>query len=221
MTDDIEEVVARHFQEWGPIDRVRVLTSRGVGFVTYASEANAQFAKEAMAHQALDHAEVLNVRWATVDPNPLAQKREAHRLEEQAAEAVRRALPADYVAEIEGRDPDASKRRRVEGAFGLQGYHAPDDVWYAAEKARLAASGAEAGAGALEAPERRLLIEGAGVREQGAGAGGGILPGSTLAALQSYAAGPGIKLTAGNPTASAAPAGPLVGYGSDDDDASD
>ena len=108
-----------------------MLTSRGVAFVTYSSEANAQFAKEAMAHQALDHSEILNVRWATVDPNPQAAVREARNIEAQAAEAVRRALPADFVAEIEGRDPEASKRKRIEGAFGLQGYEAPDDIWYA------------------------------------------------------------------------------------------
>jgi len=211
VTDDIEEVVARHFSEWGPVERIRVLTSRGVGFVTYAHEANAQFAKEAMAHQALDHNEVLNVRWATVDPNPVAQKREVHRIEEQAAEAIRRALPAEYVAEIEGRDPEAKKRRRVEGGFGLQGYEAPDDVWYAAEKARL------------EAPEERLLIEDAGMQggegkqQKEEETGGGILSGSTLAALQSYSGGSGIRLTTSNTAATAAPAGPLVGYGSDDD----
>lgn len=38
VTDDIEEIVARHFQEWGQIERVRVLTSRGVAFVTYSNE---------------------------------------------------------------------------------------------------------------------------------------------------------------------------------------
>ena len=38
VTDDIEEIVARHFQEWGQIDRIRVLTARGVAFVTYSNE---------------------------------------------------------------------------------------------------------------------------------------------------------------------------------------
>lgn len=51
VTDDIEEVVARHFAEWGEIERIRVLTSRGVAFVTYTTLAQAEFAKEAMAHQ--------------------------------------------------------------------------------------------------------------------------------------------------------------------------
>ena len=77
-----------------------------------------EFAKEAMAHQPLDNNETLNVRWATVDPNPQAQKREVRKIEEQAAEAIRRALPAEYVAEIEGRGEgweDARKRRKIEG----------------------------------------------------------------------------------------------------------
>ena len=43
-SDDIEEVVSRHFAEWGQIERTRVLTGRGVAFVTYSSESNAQFA---------------------------------------------------------------------------------------------------------------------------------------------------------------------------------
>ncbi|KAL8684810.1 MAG: hypothetical protein Q9224_006121, partial [Gallowayella concinna] len=128
VTDDIEEIVARHFAEWGQVERTRVLTARGVAFVTYSNEANSQFAKEAMAHQALDHNEVLNVRWATMDPNPLAQKREARKIEEQAAEAVRRALPEEFVREIEGRDPEARKKRRIEGGFGLEGYEAPDEI---------------------------------------------------------------------------------------------
>ena len=108
-----------------------------------------------MAHQALDHAEVLNVRWATVDPNPLAAKREARAIDEQAAEAVRRALPAEYVAQLEGRAPARAladndnhnndnvaaggvrKRARIEAgpsegssslSFGLEGYRAPDAV---------------------------------------------------------------------------------------------
>ncbi|KAK9448750.1 uncharacterized protein V1518DRAFT_418096 [Limtongia smithiae] len=101
VSDDIEEVVARHFAEWGDIERIRVLNSRGVAFVTYVNEANAQFAKEAMAHQSLDHSEVLNVRWASVDPNPLAKAREQRNMEEQAAEAVRRMLPPEFLQQLQ------------------------------------------------------------------------------------------------------------------------
>ncbi|KAL1968951.1 hypothetical protein VTN77DRAFT_785 [Rasamsonia byssochlamydoides] len=218
VTDDIEEVVARHFAEWGQIERIRVLTSRGVAFVTYTNEANSQFAKEAMAHQSLDHNEILNVRWATVDPNPLAQKREAQRLEEQAAEAVRRALPAEFVAEIEGRDPEARKRKKIEGSFGLEGYEPTDEVWYARTKeiedAAKAAKQQE-----LEAPEQRLLIEDSQTQASVPPAQpeqkvdqGGILSSSTIAALQGFT-----KANVTTQPAAQNSGGPLVAYGSDDE----
>ena len=136
VTDDIEETVARHFSEWGEIERIRILNSRGVAFVTYMNEVNAQFAMVAMAHQSLDHNEILNLRWATQDPNPLAMAREKRRLEEQAADAIRKALPAEFVAELEGPDDggEAKRRRLTEGTFGLQGYEAPDEIWYNRDK---------------------------------------------------------------------------------------
>lgn len=34
LQDGIEEIVARHFAPWGEIARTRVLTGRGVAFVT-------------------------------------------------------------------------------------------------------------------------------------------------------------------------------------------
>lgn len=193
------------------------MPSRGVAFITYVHLANAEFAKEAMAHQSLDHNETLNVRWATVDPNPAAQKREVRKIEEQAAEAIRRALPADYVAEIEGRGEgweEARKRRKIEGSYGLKGYDAPDEVWYAAEKARL------------EAPQQPHYLEAGDMQDEDVDdesgplriedlkrqeVAGGILSGSTLSALKGYTA------TASESKAPDKPSGPLVGYGSDDE----
>ena len=210
VTDDIEEVVARHMAEWGQVERIRVLTARGVAFVTYTNEANSQFAKEAMAHQAFDHSEILNVRWATVDPNPMAQKREARKIEEQAAEAVRRALPEEYVREIEGRDPEAKRRKRIEGGFGLQDYEAPDAIWYARNR------GLENGVGSktLEA-DQKLLLEGS-VDEDATKSNGGILSSSTLSALQKHSSNNNAKPSTAAPPA--ASTGPLVGYGSDSED---
>lgn len=216
VTDDIEEIVARHFAEWGQIDRIRVLTSRGVAFITYTNEANSQFAKEAMANQALDHNEILNVRWATVDPNPLAQKREAARIEEQAAEAVRRALPADFVAELEGREtPEMKRRRLLESGFGLEGYEAPDEVWHVRSRELEGAKKQEQ----IERTEEWRMIESAPVQEpvrEDANVsqnGNGIFSGTTLEKLKEYTAH-------GNPSTAAPtaePSGPLVGYGSDED----
>ncbi|KJZ71893.1 Pre-mRNA-splicing factor CWC2 [Hirsutella minnesotensis 3608] len=219
VTDDIEEVVARHFAEWGQIERIRVLNTRGVGFVTYTNEANAQFALEAMSGQSLDHEEILNVRWAMPDPNPMAQKREARRVEEQAAEAIRKALPAEFVAEIEGKDPEARKRRRLESSYGLEGYEAPDEVHFARGANAVNPVG-RLGYDSIEQP--RLLEDAqrstempdtggqAGPPEQ---QGSGIFSGSTLAALQRAKVSVPSK-----PKAAAVAAGPLVAYGSDSDD---
>ena len=85
---ETEEVVIRHFREWGTIERVRVLQYRSVAFVTYVSELSAQFAKEAMACQSLDNDEILNVRWATEDPNPVQKVLEKRRLEDLGREAI-------------------------------------------------------------------------------------------------------------------------------------
>jgi hypothetical protein len=67
---------------------VRVLQYRSVAFVTYVNELNGQFAKEAMACQSLDNDEILNVRWATEDPNPTSKVAEKRRLEEMGREAI-------------------------------------------------------------------------------------------------------------------------------------
>jgi hypothetical protein len=189
------------------VHKVRVLNTRGVAFITYSNEANAQFAKEAMAHQSLDHSEILNVRWATADPNPMAQKREVARIEEQAAEAVRRALPAEFVAEIEGRDPEARKRKKIGGGFGLVGYEAPDEVYFARGANAVNPVGRQ---GMELEEEQRLMIEADEV-EQAQGEESGIFSNSTLAALQnaqgSFASKPKAAVSSG----------PLVAYDSDSD----
>ncbi|KAF5131030.1 Pre-mRNA-splicing factor CWC2 [Metarhizium brunneum] len=217
VTDDIEEIVARHFAEWGQVERVRVLNSRGVAFITYTNEANAQFAREAMAHQSLDHDEILNVRWATADPNPMAQAREARRVEEQAAEAVRRALPAEYVAEIEGKGPDARKRRRIESSYGLEGDEAPDDVHFARGKTAVNPVGHE---GLQVEYQQPLMLENGQSTEEPetttapppAPETAGIFSSSTLAALNKA------KVAVTSKPKAAAPTGPLVSYDSDSDD---
>ena len=69
----LTEIITRHFGEFGIIESVRVLKAKGCAFVTYRYRCTAEFAKEAMAEQALDHGEQINVRWAYDDPNPRAQ----------------------------------------------------------------------------------------------------------------------------------------------------
>lgn len=234
VTDDIEEVVARHFQEWGEIERTRVLTGRGVAFITYVNEANSQFAKEAMAHQALDNSEILNVRWATVDPNPLSAKREAARIEEQAAEAVRRALGDRAVRQIEGRETrEETDQRKLESSYGLEGYEAPESIWYNQQQGRALEGQGSGETGLLEAPPLQAGQDGLDRSDSEAhdqqhaatstgttesSGGNGILSGSTLAALKGYAAAGGRTQTPSTqPAKPPASGGLLVGYGSDDD----
>jgi len=85
---ETEEIVIRHFKEWGSIEKIRVLQYRSVAFVTYVHELSAQFAKEAMACQSLDNDEILNVRWATEDPNPTSKVQEQERLEDMGRKAI-------------------------------------------------------------------------------------------------------------------------------------
>lgn len=196
-----------------------MLNTRGVAFITYTNEANAQFAKEAMAHQSLDHEEILNVRWATADPNPMAQAREARRIEEQAAEAIRRALPAEFVAEIEGKDPEARKRRKIESSYGLEGYEAPDEVHFARGANAVNPVGREGFE--VEYQERPMLENGDAANQAQYALpapqeqpilSGGIFSSSTLAALNTA------KVAVASKPKPPASAGPLVAYDSDDDD---
>jgi hypothetical protein len=96
---------------------VRVLQYRSVAFVTYVSELNAQFAKEAMACQSLDNDEILNVRWATEDPNPVSKVSEKRRLEEMGQEAIKARMDPRIVDAMravraleEGHDLDADEQ---------------------------------------------------------------------------------------------------------------
>lgn len=48
---------------------MNILYNRGVAFITYANELQAQFAREAMANQSMDGDEILNVRYALLSPS--------------------------------------------------------------------------------------------------------------------------------------------------------
>ena len=145
----------------------------------------------------------------------MAQKREARRIEEQAAEAIRRALPAEFVAEIEGKDPEARKRRKLESSYGLEGYEAPDEVHFARGPNAVNPRGRE---GYELEHEQRLMLEAAEAQmaeeeqEQSEPQTAGILSSNTLAALQAA------RVTVASKPKAAAPTGPLVAYDSDDSD---
>lgn len=107
---DVEEATIKNFAEWGELEYVRVFKEKCYGFVKYKLRTSAEFAKEAMTGQALDHEEVLNVRWATDDPNPAAQKRNDLARREQFIGALEKQglatiplpfnYPKDYVPQM-------------------------------------------------------------------------------------------------------------------------
>ena len=70
----LEEAVRRHFGEWGELEHVNVIHRLNIAFPRYRLRTSAEFAKVAMSNQALDAGEVLSVRWAHDDPNPMAQE---------------------------------------------------------------------------------------------------------------------------------------------------
>jgi hypothetical protein len=72
--EDLEDAVWRHFGEWGELENVNVVHHLSVAFPRYRLRTSAEFAKEAMAQQSLEHGEILNVKWAHDDPNPVAKK---------------------------------------------------------------------------------------------------------------------------------------------------
>ncbi|BFZ57012.1 Pre-mRNA-splicing factor [Savitreella phatthalungensis] len=173
--DAVEEQVSTQFTVWGDVERIRILNGRGVAFVTYANVASAEFAKEAMHNQTLGNGETLNVKWATQDPNPAAAARDAKRTEEQAAAAIRRALPQEFVDELEGKTD--KKQKRLD--FGLDGYQPTDELWYQRGEHAINPVGRPAPQKTIEqaddAPEAHLKIP---------SDGNALINGRTLAALE-------------------------------------
>ncbi|CAG8525115.1 10886_t:CDS:2 [Dentiscutata heterogama] len=135
INPDMEEIVRKHFGEW-----VKILKDKGVAFVTYMSSLNAEFAKEAMSNQSLNHNEVrikvdelpqishifvaLSIpisgvlifpttslsEWATDDPNPRAKAEYKRKAEALAAQAIQKSLPAEFTL---GNTDYTNKRPRM------------------------------------------------------------------------------------------------------------
>jgi len=83
-----EEVLLRHFGEFGDIENIRIVHDKSMAFIRYRLRGAAEFAKEAMIDQSLDNNEVLSVRWANEDPNPKAKQDEESKRKIQLARIV-------------------------------------------------------------------------------------------------------------------------------------
>ncbi|KAJ9093858.1 hypothetical protein QFC21_006231 [Naganishia friedmannii] len=203
---DTEEIVRRHFGEWGEIVKLNILHNRGVAFVTYANELQAQFAREAMANQSMDGDEILNVRWATEDPNPRSIVDERQRLEELGTAGITSKI-----------DVHADLVEAVQAVKALEDGDV-DDLYPIPDPTREREEDND------EPPSKRLRLEG-GPSAASAG-GGGLFGGDAMENIKYFAdlarqqAQQQQQASNGKPTAATSKpnASALVGgYGSDSD----
>jgi hypothetical protein len=118
---NVQDIVRRHFGEFGHVEKVKVLDGRGIAFVTFSNAYEAQFAKEAMSNQQLDHDEMLNVRWAGDDPNPRVVEEEKARAEEEARQAMEdRLLPPEMLQFAKEEVQEEEDARLQLEAFGQE-----------------------------------------------------------------------------------------------------
>lgn len=176
--------------------------------MTYINEYNAQFAKESMACQSLDNDEILNVRWATEDPNPTSKVAEKRRLEEIGREAIQARMdPKILLAE--------RQLKALEDGVVLE----DDDGDYVGEEMDEVDGRDEDEDGSPDAKRRR--IEPPPPQGPQPPPSTGLLSADTLEGLKYFAE---IRKRTGPPTVSTAkptttPAGISLGdYGSDDED---
>ncbi|KAL0206630.1 hypothetical protein P9112_001937 [Eukaryota sp. TZLM1-RC] len=67
MCPTIDSDLMEHFSQWGEVKGIQVDSERCIAFVEYRYRGNAEFAKEAMQGQALNHKEILLIRWSQRD----------------------------------------------------------------------------------------------------------------------------------------------------------
>eukprot|EP00775_Hariotina_reticulata_P011684 gene11684-11827_t len=100
-TPQLRHLLLENFGVFGPIRSIYIVPAKTIAFVKFHWRVSAEFAKEAMDSQPLTGSsmrEVLSVRWANDDPNPVAvigRKREALDAAEEAAMAAWEALPSE------------------------------------------------------------------------------------------------------------------------------
>ncbi|KAI9298165.1 hypothetical protein K502DRAFT_311879 [Neoconidiobolus thromboides FSU 785] len=98
--DDMEGVIREAFSPFGEIVKINILHGKCVAFVQYSRRIYAEFAKEAMSNQSLERSEILNVRWATEDPNEGVKEEVRQRAEEDVYNALKEHLPEEFTNPI-------------------------------------------------------------------------------------------------------------------------
>ena len=111
--EELKKGLEEQFGEFGEVEHINLISSKNIAFVRYRFRSGAEFGKEAMANQGLGKEEVLNVKWAHDDPNPVAQEA-IRRADADAAVAALRARGVMIQSEEDReRGKGGGKRRKV------------------------------------------------------------------------------------------------------------
>ena len=106
----VTKLLRNTFSAYGNVQSIKVVLEKSIAFVTYDIRASAEFAKECLSNQSLKGStanEILNVRWAYDDQNPLAvikRKRDAERELAQAVQVKAQQIGWDGLGQDDGDD---------------------------------------------------------------------------------------------------------------------
>jgi|EP00927_Polykrikos_kofoidii_P077862 hypothetical protein len=89
------------FSTWGEIESIKIIPGKAVAFIRFKYRASAEFAKAAMANQRVGLSEMVQIRWAFEDKNPMVAKRRRIERHQMMCEAADRKLARLGLSEIE------------------------------------------------------------------------------------------------------------------------
>jgi len=72
---DMIRIIYDNFSPWGEIEDINYIPTKAACFIRFSHRCFAEFAKEAMMDQSLVGEEILGVKWAFDDPNPMMKKK--------------------------------------------------------------------------------------------------------------------------------------------------
>lgn len=116
----MEKSLWKHFGEFGELENINLISRLSICFVRYRCRAGCEFAKVSMGNQPLDKNEILNLKWAYDDPNPVA-KDAASRADADAvmnmlqARGVSAAAAPQFPMAPDEYEVPAPKRQRTDG----------------------------------------------------------------------------------------------------------
>ena len=97
----VEKLVKSDFCVFGQVEYVRVILTKAIAFVRFKLRSAAEFALSAMEDQKTEYGDI-TVKWANVDPNPLAKE-----FERRADEALAQYAIAKRIQEMNAKQRNA------------------------------------------------------------------------------------------------------------------